>query len=99
MEYCLPIRISESVEYQLPMPRPPMLRVPIALTSSSLPALMCGSSASPGDGRESDLAAVVDLAAGVDFPFVSFLSLLSLESLVSAGAGGLSSVAAGCVSD
>src|SRR5882757_10796177 len=35
------------------MPRPPMLRVPTALTSSSLPALMCGSRDSPGDGRES----------------------------------------------
>jgi hypothetical protein len=54
MEYCLPLRISQSVEYQLPTPRPPMLRVPTALTSSSLPALMWGSSASPGEGRVSD---------------------------------------------
>ena len=35
--YCLPILISLSVEYQLPMPRPPMSRLPTALTSSMLP--------------------------------------------------------------
>ena len=57
IEYCLPTRISQSVEYQLPMPRPPMLRVPMAFTSSSLPALMCGLRASPGLGRESVLGA------------------------------------------
>src|ERR1700742_2442136 len=55
MEYCLPLRISQSVEYQLPRPRPPMLRVPMAATSSSLPGLMWGSRASPGEGRVSDL--------------------------------------------
>ena len=49
------MRISQSVEYQLPRPRPPMLRVPTALTSSSLPGLMWGSRASPGDGRASVL--------------------------------------------
>src|ERR1700722_16689850 len=62
MEYCLPVRISQSVEYQLPMPRPPMLRVPMAATSSSLPDLMWGSSASPGDGRTSDLLSALALA-------------------------------------
>ncbi len=35
--YCLPILISLSVEYQLPNPRAPMLRLPTALTSSMLP--------------------------------------------------------------
>src|SRR5579875_1373169 len=40
--YCLPIRISDSVEYQFPIPRPPMLRVPTALTSSMLPGLTPG---------------------------------------------------------
>src|SRR5450631_3683391 len=39
MAYILPILISVSVEYQLPMPRPPMSRLPTALTSSMLPAL------------------------------------------------------------
>ena len=38
--YCLPILISPSVEYQLPSPRPPMLRLPTALTSSMLPGLI-----------------------------------------------------------
>src|SRR5487761_1281386 len=63
MEYCLPLLISQLVEYQLPIPRPPMLRSPTALTSSSLPFLMWGSRSSPGDGRESDLAATVAAAA------------------------------------
>src|SRR5580765_1387724 len=57
------MRISESTEYQLPRPRPPMLRVPMALTSSSLPALICGSRFSPGDGRVSFLALATSLAA------------------------------------
>src|SRR5580700_9158271 len=55
IEYCLPALISQLVEYQLPRPRPPMLRVPTASTSSSLPFLMWGSRASPGDGRTSSL--------------------------------------------
>ena len=37
--YILPILISVSVEYQLPIPRPPMSRLPTALTSSMLPGL------------------------------------------------------------
>src|SRR5215469_13240859 len=37
--YPLPILISESVEYQLPIPRPPMSRFPTALTSWMLPGL------------------------------------------------------------
>src|ERR1035438_6103407 len=40
--YCLPILISDSVEYQLPMPRAPMLRVPTAFTSSMLPPFTPG---------------------------------------------------------
>src|SRR5271155_5583616 len=74
MEYCLPMRISESVEYQLPTPRPPMLRVPTALTSSSLPGLMWGSSASPGDGRESDLVSA--FACCLEASLSSFLVAL-----------------------
>src|SRR5580704_12818102 len=35
--YPFPILISVSVEYQLPIPRPPMSRLPTALTSSMLP--------------------------------------------------------------
>src|SRR5215475_14539951 len=57
------MRTSESMEYQLPMPRPPMLRVPMAFTSSSLPGLMWGSRFSPGDGRVSFLAEAASLAA------------------------------------
>src|SRR6478752_4051513 len=37
--YPLPILISVSVEYQLPIPRPPISRLPTALTSSMLPGL------------------------------------------------------------
>src|ERR1700757_304914 len=58
IEYCLPVEISQLVEYQLPRPRSPILRLPTALTSSSLPALMWGSRFSPGDGRESALVFV-----------------------------------------
>src|SRR5215471_17199690 len=36
--YCLPMRISPSSEYQSPKPRPPTLRLPIALTSLLLPS-------------------------------------------------------------
>src|SRR5208283_2058303 len=88
MEYCLPVLISQLVEYQLVTPRPPMLRVPMESTSSSLPFLMCGSSASPGEGRTSDLAvsavfaaggldAVSDAESGLAAP-VSVFALLSL---------------------
>src|ERR1039458_430929 len=63
IEYCLPIPISPLTEYQLPRPRPPIVRVPMASTSSSLPFLMCGFRSSPGDGRTSVLAAVVAVAS------------------------------------
>ena len=38
--YCLPILISVSSEYQFPRPRPPMLRLPMASTSSSPPSCL-----------------------------------------------------------
>src|SRR5258706_11371672 len=38
--YCLPILISLSCEYQLPIPRPPTLRLPIASTSALLPSCL-----------------------------------------------------------
>src|ERR1022692_1024819 len=38
--YCLPILTSVSSEYQLPKPRPPILRLPMASTSSSLPSCL-----------------------------------------------------------
>src|ERR1700686_4150013 len=38
--YCLPILISLSSEYQLPMPRPPTLRLPMASTSFLLPSCL-----------------------------------------------------------
>src|ERR1700753_307723 len=62
IEYCLPLEISQLVEYQLPIPRPPTLRWPTASTSSSLPFLMCGSSASPGDGITSGLVLATSAA-------------------------------------
>src|SRR5208283_4912535 len=40
IEYCLPILISVSSEYQFPRPRPPTLRLPMASTSSSLPSCL-----------------------------------------------------------
>src|SRR5271156_4827676 len=65
IEYCLPVEISQLVEYQLPRPRSPTLRLPTALTSSSLPALMGGSRASPGDGSESVLVFAALGSAGL----------------------------------
>src|SRR5215813_911312 len=64
--YCLPILISDSVEYQLPMPRPPMLRVPTAFTSSILPAFTLTFVGSMfGGGAFSPLASgVLGLLAG-----------------------------------
>src|ERR1700733_6533961 len=99
MEYCLPVRISQSVEYQLPRPRPPMLRVPTALTSSSLPGLMWGSRASPGDGRVSVLLAVLTcLAASLICFLVAFGSPgIGFSAGTSAGACALSAGAVGCV--
>jgi hypothetical protein len=55
------MRISVSVEYQLPMPRPPMSRVPTALTSSTLPGLIPGILPSAGG----TLASGAELAGGV----------------------------------
>src|SRR5580704_7801497 len=110
MEYCLPLRISQSVEYQLPMPRPPMLRVPTALTSSSLPGLMWGSRASPGEGRTSVLfcsltclaASLLCLGVAVGWPGMGFsagtLAGTCVVSEVLAG-GGVFWSGAACVSD
>src|SRR5580698_9084226 len=53
IEYCLPILISVSSEYQSPSPRPPALRLPIASTSSSPPScftLLSGGSCTTGGG-------------------------------------------------
>src|SRR6202161_279903 len=83
IEYCLPVEISQLVEYQLPRPRSPILRFPTALTSSSLPALMWGSRASPGDGSESVLG-VVALAL-TDLESVAFGSGFVSVGLLSAG--------------
>ena len=67
------MRISQSVEYQLPRPRPPMLRLPTALTSSMLPDLTLSRSL-PGSAMGMGW-----LAAAT---FASFLAvLLSLEVL------------------
>src|ERR1700733_11706853 len=57
------MRISVSVEYQLPMPRPPISRVPTAFTSSTLPCLTPGIFWSVGGGAEE--AAGADAAGGV----------------------------------
>src|ERR1700733_8419634 len=86
MEYCLPLRISQSVEYQLPMPRPPMLRVPTALTSSSLPGLMWGSRLSPGEGRTSDLGCVV-ASCCFALSLICFLAALGSVGVVFASVG------------
>src|SRR5271169_5405760 len=48
MAYDLPMRISVSVEYQLPMPRPPISRVPTAFTSLTLPCFTPGMIGSVG---------------------------------------------------
>src|ERR1700722_14516475 len=66
------MRISVSVEYQLPMPRPPMSRVPTAFTSLTLPSFtpgIFGSRAGPGGvacaGGVSEGVAVVWVGAAV----------------------------------
>ena len=66
------MRISVSVEYQLPMPRPPISRVPTAFTSSILPGLtpgIFGSVEAWGDPIAGESAAVeadgADAGAGV----------------------------------
>src|ERR1700761_2593689 len=67
MAYDLPILISDSVEYQLPTPRAPILRVPTALTSSMLPAFTPGMLPSAfGVALGGGAAAAGDAASGVD---------------------------------
>src|SRR5580698_9796343 len=82
IEYCLPVPISQFVEYQLPMPRPPMFRAPTAFTSSSVPLWMFGSSCSPGDGIGSAFFAVV--SAGLLAASLPSVLSLALSGDVSA---------------
>ncbi len=75
------------MEYQLPTPRPPMLRVPTALTSSSLPGLMCGIESLAGRWE----------GVGLGFCFACFCFAFSLACFscslgVSSGVDGLSAV-------
>src|ERR1700733_11853605 len=63
MAYDLPMRISVSVEYQLPIPRPPMSRVPTALTSSMLPVLTPGIFPSAGGTDVASAAGAAVLSA------------------------------------
>lgn len=80
------MRISQSVEYQLPSPRPPMLRLPTALTSSMLPDLTLSRSL-PGSAIEMGWLAAATFAS-------FFAVLLSLEVL---GGGVAVGAAAGVV--
>src|SRR4051794_11962701 len=97
----LPILISVSVEYQLPIPRPPISRLPTALTSSILPGLILpiwlpgaitfsGSTAaaatSPFTGSEPGAGSFCEASC----LFLSFLFLSFFLALVSCGAGGTS---------
>ncbi len=88
-----PMPISQLVEYQLPMPRPPMLRVPTALTSSSLPFLMCGSSCLAGGGQRVGLRVG---GAGASLPWrrLGVAGLLS-EAVAAALAGSACGLGAG----
>src|SRR5579863_4433650 len=100
IEYILPILISVSVEYQLPMPRPPMSRLPTALTSSMLPALILPISL-PGattlSGFTATLVAGVSPPTGVVPGAGSFWPVLS-DAAAGSDAGGVvwAGVAAGC---
>src|SRR5580700_5780381 len=97
MEYILPILISVSVEYQLPTPRPPMSRLPTALTSSMLPGLILIISL-PGwiTLSASTLTLASSLPTGVvpgaeSLSFLSDFEFLDLEfELGSGGDGGVS---------
>src|ERR1700678_2730795 len=84
IEYCLPVPISQLVEYQLVRPRLLMVRTPMESTSSSLPFLMCGSSASPGEGSTS--------VFGAD-AVVLFLDDGLVEEVLSPGFAGASGLA------
>src|SRR5580692_9570009 len=81
--YWRPILISESVEYQFPMPRPPISRFPTALTSSMLPGLTF-SNWLPGSTSTG-----VGLAAAVlaSFAFLSSAFLSSLDAPLGAPHG------------
>src|SRR5579862_8895658 len=79
------------MEYQLPAPRPPILRVPTALTSSSLPGLMWGSRASPGEGRTSVLPGVLACLAASLICFFEALGSLGAAFPAGASAGACAS--------
>src|SRR3954451_22647864 len=81
--YPLPILISLSVEYQLPIPRPPISRFPTALMSAWLPALTPGT-VWPG------------ATVGWVFPLEAF-ELLGGGVLVSSLTSGVGSVGVGVV--
>src|SRR6266568_5463542 len=100
--YILPILISESVEYQFPSPRPPMSRLPTALTSSTLPGLTLtfwlpgsmtfsgltlAAGTSPATGMVPGLQ-VLFAVASLEVLSLDFLSFLALSEFLSeAGAG------------
>src|ERR1700733_14779894 len=69
--YWRPILISDSTEYQFPTPRPPISRVPTALTSSILPGLILGGLGSlvlwplaPGGANSAEVRNRTSSAAG-----------------------------------
>src|SRR5271165_2017611 len=94
--YCRPMRISESVEYQFPMPRPPISRFPTALTSSMLPGLtfsnwLPGSTSTTGVGAAAadfvSFALSLPLGAPQGFLCVSGSSTQPFVEIVASAAG------------
>src|SRR5450755_4371957 len=90
IEYCLPMRISLSSEYQSPMPRPPTLRLPIASTSFLLPScftlLSSGSCTGGGPlGAALPSALVADESAGGVVPGVAEESCAGADGCVLCG--------------
>src|SRR5580698_3489599 len=80
MEYCLPMRISVSSEYQSPKPRPPTLRLPMASTSSFPPSCftLLGSGSATGGGGVcagvwAELLAAPGWAVGALWPLAGVL--------------------------
>src|ERR1035437_8576832 len=90
--YILPILISESVEYQLPTPRPPISRLPTAFTSSIEPAFTA-TFWLPGSTTFSGLTVLA--GAGISpptgvVPGAGFLSESGEEGLLPEGGAGMS---------
>jgi len=79
MEYILPILISVSTEYQFPIPRAPMSRLPTALTSSMLPGFTL----------------IFWLPGSTTFSGLTATAGVSPSTGVVPGAGGFEEVAAG----